>query len=214
MAHYIPIALRVEGRRCLVVGGGSTAARRIALLLEGGADVVVVAPKACVKIHKWVRAGQVRYIPNEYCADYLADVFLVVTATERPEVNAAVIADAQARGILCNDAEDPERGNFVVPAIVRRGNLLLAVTTGGCSPALAARIRTELEATYGPEYAPYVELLGEVRRHVLETIPDATKRQEALRKVAEEGEILTLIQQGDREDALAKALSCISLLSD
>lgn len=214
MPSYFPVALRLEGCRCLVVGGGAVAARRIASLLEVGADVTVIAPTACVEISKWAEAGRIRYMVDVYRPDYLEGVFLVVAATNRPEVNAAVAADARKRGVLCNDTEDSERGNCVVPAVVRRGDLLLAVTTGGRSPALAARIQNELEATYGPEYGPYVELLGDIRKHVLEASADAAKRRAALQKVVDDREVLALIRQGRREDALAKALSCISSLLD
>lgn len=214
MSAYFPIALRLEGRRCLVVGGGMVAAKRIASLLEAGAEVTVVAPTACAEIHEWAKSKRVRYIVGEYRPEYLEGVFLVVAATNRPEVNMALAADAQERGVLCNDAEDSERGDFVVPSVVRRGDLLLAVTTGGCCPALSARIRAELEATYGPEYGPYVELLGDMRKYVQQASADKAKRREALQKVMDDREILPLLRQGRREDALAKALSCISSLLD
>lgn len=209
MARYFPIALSVEGRRCVVVGGGKVAARRVTALLEAGAEVVVIAPEADAVIRQAAAEGRVQLRPEAYQASHLEGMFLVLAATDRPEVNAGVVADARARGLLCNDAEEPERGDFLVPSTVRRGDLLLSVTTGGHSPSLAGRIAEQLAAVYGPEYAGYVALLGEVRRHVLATVADAGRRRAALNRVAADGAILALIREGRADEARARAFQCI-----
>jgi len=214
MTRFLPIALNVEGRRCVVVGGGTVAARRVEALLEAGGVVTVIAPEADAAIQKAAQDGRIELKPTAYQASHLDGAFLISAATNLPAINAAVARDAQARGILCNDAEDPDRGDFIVPSTVRRGDLLLAVTTGGASPSLAARIAEALEATYGPEYAAYTALLGEVRRHVLATVADSKRRRAALNTVAEDETILALIREGRADEARARAFSCISSSSD
>jgi precorrin-2 dehydrogenase/sirohydrochlorin ferrochelatase len=214
MTRLFPIAIRIEGRRCVVVGGGAVAARRAEALLEAGGAVTVVAPEACAEIREWAAEGRIAMIEAPYRPAHLDGAFLVVAATDRPEVNAAIAKEARARSVLCNDAEVPDRGDFVVPSILRRGDLLITVTTGGHSPALAARLRDELAERFGPEFEEYVALLGEVRAHVLETIPDARRRRAALGALAREDTILMLIREGRASEARARAFSCISSLSD
>jgi precorrin-2 dehydrogenase/sirohydrochlorin ferrochelatase len=129
-------------------------------------------------------------------------------------VNALVCEAARAAGALVNDAETPARGDFVVPSVVRRGDLLIAVTTQGASPALAARIQERLSEQFGEEYGPYVALLAEVRERVMETIPDPAQRRRILRAAAADAEILELIRGGRLDAARARAFACISSLSD
>jgi precorrin-2 dehydrogenase/sirohydrochlorin ferrochelatase len=214
MALYFPIAICLEGRRCVVVGGGAVAARRVESLLEAGGDITVVAPQVCAELKERAETGRIRLLAVPYETAHLAGAFLVVAATSHPQVNAAVAADARACGILCNDAQAPERGNFIVPSVVRRGDLLITVTTGGGSPSLAMRIRDEIAGRYGPEYAAYVALLGEIRTHVLQTIPDPARRRRALAVVAADETILPLLQAGRAGEARERAYSCISSLSD
>jgi len=210
MVRYFPVALRLQGRRCLVVGGGSVATRRIESLLDAGADVRVVALVAGAEIRALAETGRVDLILTPFQSEHLEGMFLVVCAADNPEVNAAVAAEAARRGVLCNDAETPDRGDFVVPSVVRRGDLLITVMTGGGSPALASRLREEMEARYGPEYAAYVALLGEVRACALRDLPDSAQRKRVLTALAQDDSILALLREGRAEEARGRAFRCIS----
>jgi precorrin-2 dehydrogenase/sirohydrochlorin ferrochelatase len=210
MHLYLPIALNVKGWRCLVVGGGEVAARRIETLTESGAIVQIVAPQIVPSIRQLVDQGQIQHTPAAFDESQLQDVRLVVVATNSPEVNARVAAAARERGILVNDAEIPERGDFVVPSVLRRGDLTLTVNTGGSSPALTRRIKDQLAAQFGPEWSPYVALLGEMRERVLNEVSDASRRKQILAALASDDILLNLLREGRDEDARTRALSCIS----
>lgn len=213
-APLFPIALRLAGRLCVVVGGGAVAVRRVEALREAEAAVLVVAPAVGETLAEYAAAGHITWRPEPYAVSCLEGAFLVVAATDNPAVNAQVAQDAQERGLLCNDAETPERGDCVIPSLVRRGALLLSVTTGGQSPALAARIRDELAAQYGEEYAAYTALLGEVRAQVLETVSDLARRRTILRALSADTSLLPLLRQGQTGEARKKAFSCILSSSD
>ena len=166
MAFY-PININISKRRCLVVGGGSVAARKIASLLDCEALVRVVSPEVCATIATYAQDGRIEWIKRDYHGDDLDGVFLVFAATDQPEVQNRVAQDADQAGVLLNSADTPELCDFQVPAKVRRGNLLIAVSTGGASPALAAQLKQQLLHTYGPEYGILVELLSMVRQQVV-----------------------------------------------
>lgn len=159
--------LKLAGRRCLVVGAGAIAEPKIESLLHAGAQVLVVAPKAGQKASQWASDRQVLLKPRVFCAADLDGMFLVVAATSSREINDLVFREAGRRGVLCNVVDDPDRCDFYYPAVVRRGQLQIAVSTAGSSPALAQRIRRELEQQFGAEYEAWVEQLGEARRELL-----------------------------------------------
>ena len=158
--NLFPMFLKLAGRRCLVVGGGSVAEGKIASLLGSGAKVIVVAPDVTEKVSGWASIGEVEWLARSFCPAELEGVFLVVAATSDPEVNDLVFREAQSRGILCNVVDDPERCDFYYPAVLRRGQLQIAVSTGGSSPALAQRLRFELEQQFAPGYGEWLEELG------------------------------------------------------
>jgi precorrin-2 dehydrogenase / sirohydrochlorin ferrochelatase len=214
MSLLLPIALRVEGRRCLVVGAGSVAARRVRYLLEAAANVVVVAPNACPEIDDLARDGRIELIDGSYGDAHLFGALLVIAATNLHEVNRQVCRDASEAGVLCCDAETHELGDFVVPSVVRRGDLCMSVTTGGASPALAARIASELQLLYGAEYAEYLQVLREAREEAVRSIPDPAVRREALRWLIEDDRVLEMVRAGRGHEARRKALSCISSQAD
>jgi len=158
-----PMFLKLEGRRCLVVGAGAVAEGKIRGLLESGASVQVVAPEAVLQIRKWAWEGTVGWSPRSFQPHDLDGAFLVITATSSPEVNARVFSEARERKVLCNSVDDPEHCDFYYPAMVNRGDLQIAISTNGRSPALAQRLRQELEEQFGPEYEAWVRELGEAR---------------------------------------------------
>ena len=190
---YYPIVLKLEGRPCLVVGGGVVAERKAISLLEAGARVRVVAPHFTRRLEALGREGVVELVPREYQGQDLEGVALVISAASQREVNAQVAREAGERGLLVNVVDSPQECSFIVPSVVRRGGLLLAISTSGLSPALARHLREQLEEEFGEEFGPLLELLAELR-------PRAQGRTlEALRQSL--GPALELLRQGKREEA-------------
>jgi precorrin-2 dehydrogenase/sirohydrochlorin ferrochelatase len=155
-----PIFLDLSGRRCVVVGGGEVANRKARKLLQARAEVVVISPEVRPELESV--AAEVHRRPYE--EGDLEGAYLAFAATDAREVNAAVAAEAKGRGIPVNVADSPSEGDFALPSVLRRGRLQVAVSTGGASPALARRIRGELEELFGPEWAGVVEELHVARR--------------------------------------------------
>jgi uroporphyrin-III C-methyltransferase / precorrin-2 dehydrogenase / sirohydrochlorin ferrochelatase len=158
-----PMFVKLQGRRVLVVGGGSIAASKIPGLLQARAHVRVLAPQVNVQIADWVRAGEIDWAAKEFEISDLQGAHLVIAATSLAQVNAAVFQAAEARGIFCNAVDDIENCHFYYGSIVQRGDLQIAISTNGKSPALAQRLRKELETQYPAEYAAWVDSLGEAR---------------------------------------------------
>lgn len=163
---WYPVNLDVSGRLCLVVGGGRVAARKISALLLSRAVVRVVSPESCGKVRRLAEEGRVELIERAFQDDDLIGVFLVFAATNMPAVQRRIAEQAKQRDVLLNSAENPGLSSFLVPARVRRGDLLLAVSTGGASPALSALLKRKLALQFGPEYALLVQLLAAVRQTV------------------------------------------------
>jgi precorrin-2 dehydrogenase/sirohydrochlorin ferrochelatase len=160
---YPLILTNLARMRCLVVGGGEVAERKVRDLLAGGAHPIVVSPRLTVALAAWRDEGRVEHVERAYRAGDLAGAFLAFGATDDRATNAAIAAEGAQRGILVNVADDAAAGDFHTAAVVRRGDLLLAVSTSGSSPALTVRIRRELEAHYGDEYAQLLALLRRLR---------------------------------------------------
>jgi siroheme synthase-like protein len=196
-AHY-PLCLELTGRLCVVVGGGAVAARKVAGLVASGANVTVVAPEQAPELHELARAGRIEVQSRPYAEGDLADAVLAIAATDRPSVNARVAAEARARGILVNVVDDPAAGTFIVPAVVRRGDLQIAVSTGGRSPAVARWVREDLERLIPPEYpvllALFAELRSELRRQGIDVAADRWHS-------AATPEVLASLSAGDLETA-------------
>lgn len=169
-----PILLELRGKKVVVIGGGAVGARKASALLAAGADVTVIDPRAQLAL-----SPGAAHVPEPYCGDHL-DGAALVFACATPEVNAQVVADARGRGVWANAASSPDEGDFALPAVVRRGELTLTVSTGGASPALARRIREKLESEYDAVFGDWVKLLAEVRAEVLATVPDEARRRELL----------------------------------
>ena len=165
--RYYPLFLDMAGRKCVVVGGGNVAERKVARLLACGARVEVVGKSLTPLLALWSGEEKVVHRDADYQDSCLAGAFLVIGATDDEAVNGRIAKDARALGIPVNIVDDPARCDFLLPSVVERGDLSIAVSTGGRSPALAKKIRKELEAVYGPEYAILLEILGELRGKVI-----------------------------------------------
>lgn len=162
-----PVFILIEDKPCLVVGGGGVGERKVQDLRRAGARVTVVSRDLTPTLEKMAETGEIRYLERDFAPEHLEGMALVMAATDDPEVNAAVSAAARDRSIWVNVADAPELCTFIVPAQVRRGDLTVAISTGGASPALAHRLRVELQQHFGPEYIPYLALLKEVRARLL-----------------------------------------------
>jgi uroporphyrin-III C-methyltransferase / precorrin-2 dehydrogenase / sirohydrochlorin ferrochelatase len=174
-----PAFLKLQDRPVLVVGGGELAASKIPLLLHAGASVTVVAPQLNAQLMQQAYKGEFAWLPKLFAPDDLDDKFLVIAATSLPEVNASVFAEADRRQILCNAVDDINHCHFYYGSIVQRGDLQIAISTNGKSPALAQRLRKELEQQFDPEYAAWLDHLGIVREHLRARSldPESTKQK-------------------------------------
>ena len=179
-----PMFLKLERRSCLVVGAGTIGEPKIQSLLVAGANVRVIAPQAHQAVMDWARAGLIVWEPRAFLPNDLEGVFLVIAATASAELNQLVFNEAQRRNILCNAVDDPENCDFYFPAVVRRGQLQIAISTGGQSPALAQRLRRELEEQFTPDYADWLEELGENRKKLFDRDLDADRRRDLLHSLA------------------------------
>lgn len=193
---YYPIGLQIEGRRCLVIGGGKVAERKAQGLLASGATVVVISPDLTEAMAKLQAEGAITWEARHYQPDDVAGFFLVMAATDDPLVQDQVLADAERHRVLLNVADVPEKCHFILPALVKRGALSLAISTGGKSPALAKKLRQELEAQFGHEYELLTEVLGRLRPYVLQwNLPQA--ENEKIFQGLVEGDILGPVKRRD-----------------
>src|SRR5215467_10835395 len=179
-----PIFLKLDGRRCLVVGAGKVAEGKIRGLLEAGALVEVVAPQAVWQIQKWSWEGAIGWKARTFQAADLDHTSIVIAATSVGEVNLEVFRQARLRNVLCNSVDDPANCDFYYPAVVNRGDLQIAISTNGRSPALAQRLRRELELQFGPEYESWVAELGWTRDLLSAHHIDAEARRKLLHEMA------------------------------
>jgi len=168
--------LKLAGRRCLVVGGGAIGEGKIAGLLDAGAQLTVVAPEVTEAVREWASAARIAWLARPFSPADLEGAFLVVAATSRVDVNDLVFREARQRRILCNVVDDPERCDFYYPAALRRGRLQIAISTEGASPALAQRLRQELEHQFSAYYGDWLEELAATRRRLINTL-DAGQRR-------------------------------------
>jgi len=176
--------LKLEGRSCLVVGAGKIGESKIRSLLAARAKVRVIAPWATPAVEAWERAGVLTRQAREFEAADLDSTFLVVAATSSIKVNDQVYREAHRRQVLCNVVDDPERCDFYYPAVVRRGDLQVAISTAGKSPALAQRLRREFEAQLAPVYAGWIEELGRIRKQLFGRKLDPEHRRKLLHQLA------------------------------
>jgi siroheme synthase-like protein len=165
---YFPIVLEMTGRRCLVIGGGVVAERKIAGLLGVGAAVTVISPKVTEAISHWSKNNSIQLEGRCYRIGDLAGYQLVFVATDDADVNDRVYQESKSCGVWVNAADDPDFCDFILPAVIRRGDLTVAVSTGGASPAATRAIREELDGYFTAEYAHLVQVAAEVRQELRE----------------------------------------------
>lgn len=184
IVKLLPMFLKVMGRRCLVVGAGNEGESKIAHLLHAGAKVNVVAPEATERVTKWSRLRKIKWQRRVFRIRDLNGVYLVVAATSSPKTHKEIYREAKRRGILCNVADVPSLCDFYFPAVVRRGPLVMAISTSGQSPALAQRVRKQLESQFGEEYEGWIVHLGKARKQLLKRSMDINERKALLHEMA------------------------------
>ena len=206
--QYYPLFVRLRGKKVVVVGGGKVAERKARDLEAAGAEVTVVSPGLTPGLKSMVREGKAIHIKEGFSPGHLAGAWLVVAATDDPRTQEAVFTEATSRRIFCNVVDQPELCSFIVPASVRRGELCIAVSTSGNSPALARKIRIGLERSFGPAYSTYVSLIGGLRRLVLDRVPPGAERTRLLTRLADE-QVITWVEEGrtDKIEAWVESIA-------
>ncbi|MFM8304631.1 MAG: bifunctional precorrin-2 dehydrogenase/sirohydrochlorin ferrochelatase [Actinomycetota bacterium] len=206
-----PVNLLVQGRRCVVVGAGRIAARKIDALVEAGADVHVIAPDAVEEIRTAHEDGRLTWHARGFAASDLDDAWLATTATSDPDVNRAVFVAGEARRVFVNSADDPQNCSFTLMSLVRQGDLVVTVGTGGRSPALATFLRNHVRDEMGPEYSVLLDVLSEAR----ETMRAGGRSSEdADWQAAIDSGMLDLIRRGRVAEAKELLQTCLSSSSD
>lgn len=185
-----------------MIGGGHVAARKVEGLLTAGAQVKVISPFLTPELQFMADSGNIIFLPRPYQEGDLEDAYLAIAATDDPTVNRSVWLEAERRGCLINIVDDPQHSNFILPAVVQRGEMSVAISTSGSSPALARRLRERIEKLIGPEYGVLAELLGELRPELIANFPEGEARLQAALRVVD-SDILNIIQSQGRDAALA-----------
>ncbi len=197
---FYPAYLDLRDRQCMVAGGGSVAERKTISLLEAGADVTVVSPDLTPKLRELSQSGKIDYIQKAFEEQDLSGEFLVIAATNSPEVNVRIARACKSRHVLVNVAVPPEESSFIVPSVVERGELLIAVSTSGVSPALSKKIRQELSERYGLEYELFLRSFASVRKRVLEEVTDDQRRKTIFQAIVD-SDVIDLFRRGRTHEA-------------
>lgn len=212
MPQYYPIFMNVEAQQVLVVGGGSVALRKVQTLLHHGALVHIVSPRLVAELKDLIDDKTCFWSEKNYSRDDVQEAMLVFSCTEKEEVNAQVAKDAKGHHRLVNVVDDPEKCSFIVPSSMERGDLKIAVSTGGSSPIVARQIRAELQALYGQEMAEYLSLLKTWRSLAKRSLPP-DKRSIFWRRVTD-GEVRQLIKTQRLTEAEGVVKKCFQSLLD
>lgn len=180
MTEWYPVMLKVDGRKCVIIGGGTVAQRKADGLLQANADVYIVSPRTTPTIQLWAESRRIQLSQREAVQEDLEGAVLVFAATDRIEINKWIADAAHKRGIPVNIADAGEQGDFLTPAVVRRGGLVLTASASGAGPAMAAKIIRELSEQYGPEFQEHIEILRSIRAVVKAEVHNLSERRELL----------------------------------
>ena len=197
--RYYPVNLDVKNRQCLVIGGGGVGERKVKTLLECGAKVTVVTTRATEHLQALASESRIQLKIRTYESADLAKKFLVIGATNNEEINEKISKDAAKLGLLCNIADRPAVCNFVLPAIVRQGDLMVAISTSNKSPAVARRIRQTLEKKFGPEYSALLNLMGAIRQKLLAEAKSPEAHKKMFEQLLDQG-LLEMIRDDRIQD--------------
>ena len=197
--RYYPIHLDIKNRNCLVVGGGGVGTRKVDNLLKCGARVAVVSPEISSKLQDLSKSEPLTLKFRPYRSTDLEGMFLVIGATDDENLNQQISKDAEKSNTLCNIADRPEVCNFILPSIVRRGDLVITISTSGKSPALAKQLRQNLETQFGQEYTEFLLLLGAIRKKLLSEAHEPEAHKDLFNKLID-SDLIELMQSDKTEE--------------
>jgi len=197
---FYPVYLDLKHKRVVVIGGGEVAERKVESLLGTGAIITVISPETTARLDELARDREIQVHRRTYNSQDCAGAFLVFSATDDPDISTKVFQDAATAGALVNTADQPNLCDFIMPAVLRRGDIAVAISTGGTSPGLAAQIRRTIAKIIGPEYAQLAQLLSRARREIRERVPDAEERK-ALHYRILNSDIIERLKRDDRAGA-------------
>lgn len=207
---YYPLFLKVTGRKCVVVGGGQVALRKVEALLDRRANVEVISPALCSELNKLAESAEIAVLRKHYQSGDLQGAFMVIAATEEHNINIEVAKEARQRAVLVNVVDDPDHSDFIVPSCINRGDITVAISTAGKSPALARKIRARLEKEIGEEYAALVLLIEEVRAEIKRL--GIKVSSDDWQKSLDLDLLIGLLKKGDSEKARSLLLSNLKVL--
>ncbi len=205
---YYPLFADLRGRRCVVIGGGLVAQRKVTTLLNYGADLVVISPAATMHIRTYARQGRLRYLARRFRPGDLRHAWLAYAATDDMQINGQVFRAAQRMRIFANVVDQTPLCSFIAPAIFRRDPLTIAISTGGASPSLAKRLRHELEASIGSDYARMLKLLRSLRGVAKRQLPSYNERKHYFDQLVR-GRVFQLVRNGQPQAARRTALTML-----
>jgi siroheme synthase-like protein len=197
---FFPVYLNLKGKRVVVIGGGEVAERKVLALTGTGASITVISPEVTTELARLAAAKSIEWHRRPYAPGDCKDAILVFSATDNREISRAVWEEAHRAGVLVNTADEPDLCDVIMPAVIRRGDLTVAISTGGASPALAATLREKLSQVLGPEYGQLVELLGRYRQEIQRRFQDERDRK-ALHYRLLDSDIIGFLQRNDSEGA-------------
>jgi precorrin-2 dehydrogenase/sirohydrochlorin ferrochelatase len=205
---YYPLFVNLQDKRCVVIGAGVVAEKRVQSLIRHGASVCLVAPDASQTLRELAETGTIDWVCDHYNSSHLESAFLVVAATNSPEVNRTVVRDAGETQVLVTCADDPTLGNYITAGTVERGRLQIAVTSGGTSPTLTAVVKDRLAAQFGPEWVEWINLFQTLRADI-QSVQGEHKRKLLVHKILNDEHISGSIMSGDNQAAVEEAKQCI-----
>ena len=209
MAFTYPVTLNLNNRRCTVVGGGEVAFRKVQSLLEEQANVVVVSPALCEELQDLYQSDTFTWINEAFKEEFLQDSFLVIAATNNRTINHQVSVWCENNHVLVNVVDSREDSSFTVNSAVRRGDLLIAISTGGASPAVSKAIRMRLEEMFGEEYAVMLEIMADAREKAMDSITDEKKRRAFLQQLAQMN-LQDVLKTESKEEVQKRVELCLS----
>jgi siroheme synthase-like protein len=207
---YYPILLNMRGRKCLVVGGGSVALRKVQAMLENGANIEVISPTFCPELNQMAKDGAIQIHQKSYNTKDLKNAFITIAATDDVKTNENIAADARRQRVLVNVVDDPNNSDFIVPSQFRCGDVIVAVSTSGRSPALARKIRSELEKGFKAEYAQLAILADDIRSEL--KLQGVTVSSDTWQEVLNLNSLIELVRRGKNREAKEIMLSKLKML--
>lgn len=211
--RYYPVYLDLHERPCVVVGGGQVAERKVTTLMQAEAQVTVVSPSLTPVLQSLSSAGTITHKAKTFETNDIKGAGLVIAATDSEDLNSRIGRLCKDAGILVNVVSPPDESSFIVPSVVSRGDLLIAVSTAGSSPSLSRKIRQELEAAYGSEYEIFLKKMAWARKRLLEKVPHEALRRAVFQKLVY-SDVLDLLRQGREQDADQRIDEIIAKISE